>query len=221
MGIDDLLHDKKDQIHEIAARHGASNVRVFGSVARGEASADSDVDLLVDLTGRRSFFFPGGLIADLSPNEITKLNDSARSLLKTSLRGGWYSGADRRAVDRIDEAERAARSRAGESVQPDRERPRPEPPRPRGSVATPRSPTRVAPRTIPSAVPRACTSSERRFCALRSRSGGWPAVASVRVCRTGSRIPAAAVTKTPLPKTPANPSFTRTRSSAGEVMFGA
>ena len=66
MGIAELLNDKKDQICRIAARHGASNVRVFGSVARGEARADSDVDILVDLTGRRSFFFPGGLIADLS-----------------------------------------------------------------------------------------------------------------------------------------------------------
>jgi hypothetical protein len=38
MGIEDLLRDKRDEILRIAARHGASNVRVFGSVARGDAS---------------------------------------------------------------------------------------------------------------------------------------------------------------------------------------
>jgi predicted nucleotidyltransferase len=48
LGIDDLLKDKRDAILELAARYGASNVRVFGSVARGEARPDSDVDFLVD-----------------------------------------------------------------------------------------------------------------------------------------------------------------------------
>lgn len=44
-----LLHQKRDQVIAIAAKHGATNIRVFGSIARGEASPDSDVDLLVDL----------------------------------------------------------------------------------------------------------------------------------------------------------------------------
>jgi hypothetical protein len=48
LGIDDLLRDKREAILRIAAYYGASNVRVFGSVARGEARPDSDVDLLVD-----------------------------------------------------------------------------------------------------------------------------------------------------------------------------
>jgi predicted nucleotidyltransferase len=42
------------EINAVAARHGASNVRVFGSVARGEAGPDSDIDLLVDLEAGRS-----------------------------------------------------------------------------------------------------------------------------------------------------------------------
>jgi len=48
LGIDDLLAGKREEILHLAAKHGAFNVRVFGSVARGEATADSDVDFLVD-----------------------------------------------------------------------------------------------------------------------------------------------------------------------------
>lgn len=48
LGIDDIIGDKRDQILRVAAEHGAENVRVFGSVARGEATAESDIDLLVD-----------------------------------------------------------------------------------------------------------------------------------------------------------------------------
>jgi len=49
MGIAELLEDKRPEILAIAARYGASNLRVFGSVARGEAGPASDVDLLVTL----------------------------------------------------------------------------------------------------------------------------------------------------------------------------
>lgn len=48
------LRTHRDLILRLAATYGASNVRVFGSVARGEASAESDVDLLVDLPPERS-----------------------------------------------------------------------------------------------------------------------------------------------------------------------
>jgi len=65
MGISDLLAGKREAILGIAARHGARNVRVFGSVARGDAGPESDVDLLVDTGPKCSFFFPGGLLADL------------------------------------------------------------------------------------------------------------------------------------------------------------
>jgi predicted nucleotidyltransferase len=46
-GIDELLKDRRNDILRLAEKYGASNVRVFGSVARGEARPDSDVDLLV------------------------------------------------------------------------------------------------------------------------------------------------------------------------------
>ena len=49
----------------IAARHGAYNVRVFGSTVRGEAGPESDVDLLVDVGPTHSRWFPAGLILDL------------------------------------------------------------------------------------------------------------------------------------------------------------
>ena len=49
MGIDELLKPKRAEILRIAARYGASNVRVFGSVARGEAGPESDVDFLMDI----------------------------------------------------------------------------------------------------------------------------------------------------------------------------
>ncbi|MFH1717779.1 MAG: nucleotidyltransferase family protein [Planctomycetota bacterium] len=57
--------DKKDQVVALAARHGASNVRVFGSVANGTANQDSDIDFLVDLEQGRSLFDLGGLLMDL------------------------------------------------------------------------------------------------------------------------------------------------------------
>src|SRR6266496_3752671 len=47
--LDTLIKSKRDEILALAARHGARNVRVFGSVARGEAGPDSDIDLLVTL----------------------------------------------------------------------------------------------------------------------------------------------------------------------------
>jgi hypothetical protein len=65
MGIQEILESRRKEILAIAARHGAHNVRVFGSIARGEATEESDVDFLVDVGPRHSSFFPGGLVADL------------------------------------------------------------------------------------------------------------------------------------------------------------
>jgi hypothetical protein len=48
LGIAEIIGDKRQQILELAQRQGVYNVRIFGSVARGEATADSDVDFLVD-----------------------------------------------------------------------------------------------------------------------------------------------------------------------------
>lgn len=61
----DLMLKRRSQILEIAQRHGVTRVRVFGSMARGDAGPDSDVDLLVDVGPNPSPWFPGGLVADL------------------------------------------------------------------------------------------------------------------------------------------------------------
>jgi uncharacterized protein len=66
LGIDDLLKDKREAIIKLAAQHGASNVRVFGSVARGEATEASDIDLLVDQDWSRLSTWGGmGLVVEL------------------------------------------------------------------------------------------------------------------------------------------------------------
>lgn len=54
MGIDEILKAYREEILRIAAKYGAYNVRVFGSVARGEATLDSDVDFLVELEPHRT-----------------------------------------------------------------------------------------------------------------------------------------------------------------------
>jgi hypothetical protein len=65
MNVERLLKEKREEILQIAAKHGARNVRVFGSTARGEAGPQSDIDLLVDVGSRTSSWFPAGLIEDL------------------------------------------------------------------------------------------------------------------------------------------------------------
>jgi len=65
MGIDELLKANREEIMCIAARYGARNIRVFGSVARGEADEDSDIDFLVEMEPGRSLLDMGGLLMDL------------------------------------------------------------------------------------------------------------------------------------------------------------
>jgi predicted nucleotidyltransferase len=59
------LQEKRGTILQIAAKHGAHNIRVFGSVARGEADEQSDIDFLVDLEPGRNLLDLGGLLMDL------------------------------------------------------------------------------------------------------------------------------------------------------------
>jgi predicted nucleotidyltransferase len=61
----ELLQQRREDIRRIAAQHGAYNVRVFGSVARGEARADSDIDLLIEKGPTTSSWFPAGLVLEL------------------------------------------------------------------------------------------------------------------------------------------------------------
>ena len=61
----ELLQNKRDDIRRIATKHGAYNLRVFGSVARGEARPDSDIDLLIEKGPTTSSWFPAGLVLEL------------------------------------------------------------------------------------------------------------------------------------------------------------
>ena len=65
MNIEQILHKKRDEIRKIAAKHGAHNIRIFGSVVRGEVGQDSDIDFLIDAGPTTSSWFPAGLILDL------------------------------------------------------------------------------------------------------------------------------------------------------------
>ncbi len=60
-----VLHEKRAEIMAVAGRHGTGNVRIFGSISRGDNRPESDVDLLVDVIGPTPPWFPGGLQADL------------------------------------------------------------------------------------------------------------------------------------------------------------
>jgi uncharacterized protein len=61
----ELLQQRREDIRRMAAQHGAYNIRVFGSVARGEARADSDIDLLIEKGPTTSSWFPAGLVLEL------------------------------------------------------------------------------------------------------------------------------------------------------------
>ena len=60
-----LLQEKREDILRIAEKHGASNVRVFGSVARGEAGPGSDVDFLVEVEPQRSLMDISSMVVEL------------------------------------------------------------------------------------------------------------------------------------------------------------
>ena len=72
-GILERIMAERDRICEIAARHGARNIRIFGSVARGEEKEESDLDLLIDLEPDRSLL------------DIVALKSELEELLKISV----------------------------------------------------------------------------------------------------------------------------------------
>ena len=86
MGIEDLLKEKRQEILRIAAKHGARNLRIFGSVARGEAGPDSDVDFLVDMEPGRTLFDLGALLMELRDFLGLKVNVVTEHGLKPRIR---------------------------------------------------------------------------------------------------------------------------------------
>lgn len=65
MTVQELVQEKREEILRICAKYGAKNVRVFGSVARGQADQQSDLDLLVDFEPGRSLLDHAGLVVEL------------------------------------------------------------------------------------------------------------------------------------------------------------
>ena len=66
MALLENLREQRSQILQIAARHGAFNIRVFGSVVRGEETAEGDIDFLIDYDkNQTTAWYPGGLLMDL------------------------------------------------------------------------------------------------------------------------------------------------------------
>lgn len=61
----DPVTSHREQILQVARRHGVTRVRVFGSAARGDAGPKSDVDFLVEVGTKPTPWFPGGLVAEL------------------------------------------------------------------------------------------------------------------------------------------------------------
>ncbi|MUL35571.1 nucleotidyltransferase family protein [Gloeocapsopsis dulcis] len=86
MRIRELLDQQRSEILRIAAQHGAYNVRVFGSVARGEAQPDSDIDLLVELESSRSLLDRVALMQDLEDLLGTKVEVATEKGLQASIR---------------------------------------------------------------------------------------------------------------------------------------
>lgn len=84
--VEELLTSKRDEILPIAPKYGASKVRVFGSVARGEAGAESDVDLPVELEPGRSLLDHIALLQDLEDLLSLKVDVVNEKALHHSIR---------------------------------------------------------------------------------------------------------------------------------------
>ena len=80
------LRSNRDAILAIAERYGARDLRLFGSVVRGEADAASDVDFLVELEPGRSLFDLGGLLMDLQEHLHCKVDVMTPAMLKSRVR---------------------------------------------------------------------------------------------------------------------------------------
>jgi predicted nucleotidyltransferase len=65
MTLEELRTRQREEILRLAAKRGAGNVRIFGSVARGDSDTASDVDFLVDMEPGRTLFDLSGLLLDL------------------------------------------------------------------------------------------------------------------------------------------------------------
>ena len=84
--LDELVMPNRDRILKTAAQHGAHRIRVFGSVARRQDDANSDIDFLVEMEPGRSLFDLGGLLMDLEQLLNTKVDVVTERGLKERIR---------------------------------------------------------------------------------------------------------------------------------------
>jgi hypothetical protein len=86
MTLEELQRTRRDQILRLAASHGAHNVRIFGSAARGDASSASDIDFLVDLDPDRTLMDLGGLLMELQELLQTRVDVATEGMLRPKVR---------------------------------------------------------------------------------------------------------------------------------------
>jgi len=84
--LEKLLKEKRQEIVALAAKRGATNIRVFGSVARGETDEQSDIDFLVDLEEGRTLLDLGGLLMDLQELLGRKVDVATPDMLRQRIR---------------------------------------------------------------------------------------------------------------------------------------
>jgi len=88
--IADVIRKKQEEIVRIAAEHGATQVRLIGSVARGEARPDSDVDLLVKWSPGTSLLDHAGLMLELERLLGRKVDIASDGWVKPSVQATVY-----------------------------------------------------------------------------------------------------------------------------------
>ena len=93
MGFDEFLKQKREEILRIAHGHGARNVRVFGSVARGEAKPGSDVDVLVEMKPGRSLLDIIAIKQDLEDLLGRKVDVVTEAAVSPYIRDAVFKGA--------------------------------------------------------------------------------------------------------------------------------
>jgi predicted nucleotidyltransferase len=93
MTIGDTIREQRDAIMRIAAKHGATQVRLIGSVARGEARPDSDVDLLVTWSEGTSLLDHAALMLELERLVGRKVDIASDGWMKPSIRESVYRDA--------------------------------------------------------------------------------------------------------------------------------
>lgn len=93
LSVSDVIREKREAIVRIAARHGATRVRLIGSVARGDARSDSDVDLLVTWSEETSLLDHAALKLELEGLLGRKVDIASDGWVKPSIRESVYRDA--------------------------------------------------------------------------------------------------------------------------------